>query len=132
MSGIKRSADHLSSSAAADDGKKPKSNGSIMSFFGAPKAKPAGGNGGGSGGAAAAKPVPSVVANFDKQKWANSLTPEQRELLQLEIDTMDESWLARLKDDLVTPDFLALKQFLKKEKESGVTVFPPEKDIYSW
>lgn len=128
MSGVKRSADHLSSSAAGDDGKKSKSNGSITSFFGAPKAKPAGGAGGG----AAAKPVSSVVANFDKQKWANSLTPEQRELLQLEIDTMDESWLARLKDDLVTPDFLNLKRFLKKEKDSGATVFPPEKDIYSW
>ena len=117
--GVKRNADHLPSSAAGDDSKKAKSNGSITSFFGAPKAKPA-----------EAKP-PAAVANFDKQKWADSLTAEQRELLQLEIDTMDESWLARLKEDLVTPDFLALKQFLKKEKETGAKVFPPEKDIYS-
>lgn len=118
--GVKRNADHLLSSPATDNGKKPKSNGSIASFFGAPKAKPAG-----------AKP-PTVVSKFDKQKWVDSLTQEQRELLQLEIDTMDDSWLARLKEDLVTPDFLALKQFLKKEKDSGAKIFPPEKDIYSW
>jgi len=61
-----------------------------------------------------------------------SLTPEQRELLKLEIETLDESWLAQLKDEVVTPEFLALKRFLKKEKESGVQIFPPENEIYSW
>lgn len=60
------------------------------------------------------------------------MTPEQKELLQLEIDTLDESWLARLKEEVVTPEFLELKRFLKKEKESGAKIFPPEKDIYSW
>lgn len=60
------------------------------------------------------------------------LTPEQKELLQLEIDTLDESWLAHLKDEVVTPEFLNLKRFLKKEKEGKVKVFPPEEDVYSW
>jgi uracil-DNA glycosylase len=61
-----------------------------------------------------------------------SLTPEQQELLRLEIDTLHESWLSKLKEELVTPEFLGLKRFLKKEKESGAKIFPPENEIYSW
>ncbi|BAE57221.1 unnamed protein product [Aspergillus oryzae RIB40] len=41
-------------------------------------------------------------------------------------------WLAQLKEELVTPEFLALKGFLQKEKQSGVKMFPPENEIYSW
>ncbi|ODM15907.1 hypothetical protein SI65_08748 [Aspergillus cristatus] len=118
--GTKRDAGHLKSPAT--DSKKTKTS-SITSFFGAPKAKPTNAN---------AKPASVVPSNFNKQKWVDSLTPEQRTLLQLEIDTMDESWLARLKEELVTPEFLELKRFLKKEKDSGVKIFPPENEIYSW
>ena len=100
--------------AGGGDSKKTKANASITSFFGAPKVT-------------AAKPV-----EFDKDKWVSSLTPEQSDLLKLEIDTLHESWLAHLKDDLVKNDFLDLKRFLKKEKEAGKKVFPPEQDIYSW
>ncbi|KAL1846066.1 uracil DNA glycosylase [Paecilomyces lecythidis] len=117
--GVKRNANHLSSSP--DSAKKPKGNGSITSFFGAPKPKVEITNG-----------SSPTVSKFNKDKWIESLTPEQKELLQLEIDTLDVSWLAHLKDELVTPEFLNLKRFLKKEKDAGVTVFPPEKDIYSW
>lgn len=119
--GLKRNASHLTSSAI--DSKKPKANGSITSFFGTPKSKV------GTAGPTSS-PVPS--STFNKQKWVASLTPEQSELLQLEIDTLDDSWLAQLKDELVTPEFLALKQFLQKEKQSGAKVFPPENEIYSW
>ncbi|KAH0536908.1 hypothetical protein FGG08_006246 [Glutinoglossum americanum] len=114
MSSLKRKAAPLD----ASDPKKPKStvNSSITSFFSAPKS---------AGGAA-----PRV--KFDKKKWAEKLTPEQRELLKLEIETLDESWLAHLKDDVVSNDFLELKRFLKREKEAGKVIFPPEKDIYSW
>lgn len=118
--GTKRDAGHLKSPAT--DSKKTKTS-SITSFFGAPKAKPTNAN---------AKPASVVPSNFNKQKWVDSLTLEQRTLLQLEIDTMDESWLARLKEELVTPEFLELKRFLKKEKDSGVKIFPPENEIYSW
>lgn len=104
----KRDASHLAAAATA---KKPKQNGSITSFFGAPKVK---------------------VTKFDKSKWVATLTQEQKELLQLEIDTLHESWLAHLKDEIVTKEFLDLKRFLKKQRESGVTVFPPPEDIYSW
>lgn len=117
---LKRNADHLSAPGA--DKKKPK-GGSITSFFGAPKPKPVDAQGTG------APPRPS---SFNKEKWVASLTPEQKELLQLEIDTLDESWLAHLKDEVVTTEFLNLKKFLKKEKDSKTKVFPPEEDVYSW
>lgn len=60
------------------------------------------------------------------------LTAEQRDLLDLEIKTLDESWLRELRDDICSKDFLELKRFLRKEKEQGKTIFPPEADIYSW
>lgn len=69
---------------------------------------------------------------FDKEKWVAKLTPEQKELLSLEIETLHESWLAQLKDEVVTKEFLDLKRFLKAEKDTGQKVFPPEKEIYSW
>lgn len=71
-------------------------------------------------------------SSFNKDKWVESLTPEQRELLQLEIDTLDESWLVHLKADLITTEFLNLKRFLKKEKDTKAKVFPPDEDVYSW
>ncbi|KAL2809298.1 uracil-DNA glycosylase-like protein [Aspergillus granulosus] len=119
---LKRGAGHLASPAA--DAKKQKANGSITSFFGAPKSSAT------APGKTTAAGAPSP--SFNKQKWVATLTAEQKELLKLEIDTMDESWLAHLKEDIVKPEFLALKRFLQKEKQSGVKVFPPEEDIYSW
>lgn len=61
-----------------------------------------------------------------------SLTDEQRGLLQLEIDTLHESWLAELKDEIVTKEFLDLKRFLDREATAGTKIFPPREDIYSW
>lgn len=115
--GLKRGANHLS--APSIDPKKSKSNGSITSFFGAPKAKPA-------------DSKPASSSSFNKDKWVASLTAEQKDLLQLEIDTLDESWLAQLRDEVLTPEFLALKRFLKKEKQAGAKIFPPENEVYSW
>lgn len=120
---LKRSANTSSSPGAA---KKPRANGSITSFFGAPKPKE------GASTPKAGAPAPPPTVKFNKEKWVSSLTAEQKELLQLEIDTLDESWLAHLKDEVVSPEFLNLKRFLKKEKESKATIFPPENDIYSW
>ncbi|KAL5337866.1 uracil-DNA glycosylase-like protein [Aspergillus crustosus] len=115
---LKRGAGHLARPAA--DAKKTKANGNITSFFGGPKTKPT------------PKRVSLVSPSFDKQKWVATLTSEQKELLQLEIDTMDESWLAHLKEEITKPEFLALKRFLQREKASGAKIFPPEDDIYSW
>ena len=109
---------------AAAEAKKPKSNGSITSFFGAPKSASNGTSG-----------VPAAIApgaKFDKEKWVERLTDEQKELLKLEIDTLDESWLLHLKEEILSKEFLALKKFLKQERASGKTIYPPPGDIYSW
>ena len=61
-----------------------------------------------------------------------SLTPEQQQFLNLEIQTMDPSWLAVLKDEFTTPQFIELKKFLDREAGAGKKIFPPREDIYSW
>ncbi|KAH7628818.1 putative uracil DNA N-glycosylase [Sordaria sp. MPI-SDFR-AT-0083] len=151
MSSLKRKAGS-SSQPGSSDAKKPKQNGNIMSFFGAPKpggplnssptttatrsttssqsqSQPTNSN---TASSSSAIPDPATVTRkFNKEKWVASLTPEQRELLQLEIDTLDESWLAHLKEEIVTREFLDLKRFLKREWETK-TVFPPREDVYSW
>ena len=85
---------------------------------------------------AAGVPAPAEAAaplpKFDKGKWVEKLTAEQKDLLALEIASLDESWLSQLKDEIVTKDFLDLKRFLKKEHESGKKIFPPAADVYSW
>ncbi|KAJ2970829.1 hypothetical protein NQ176_g7996 [Zarea fungicola] len=124
MSSLKRKA---SGSGAEPDGKKPKANGSIASFFGAVP-RP-GQNGVGKASAAAAS-APAI--KFDKEKWISGLTAEQKTLLQLEIDTMHESWLGLLKDDITTKEFLDLKKFLDRETAAGKKWFPPKEDVYSW
>jgi uracil-DNA glycosylase len=104
--------------AATDATKKPKVNGSITSFFGAPKPSP--------------NAKSAAEAKFDREAWVAKLTEEQKDLLQLELDTLHESWLPHLKDVLLTPQFLDLKRFLKQELKSGKVVYPPMKDVYSW
>ncbi|KAG6189762.1 hypothetical protein E4U27_006237 [Claviceps purpurea] len=120
MAAPKRKADESVPNAA--ETKKPKVNGSIASFFGAvPKPASAGNTAPGS---------PAV--KFDKKKWEGGLTAEQKKLLQLEIDTLDESWLAHLKDEITSKEFLDLKRFLDKETSAGKKWFPPKEDVYSW
>lgn len=109
-----------STAVGGSSAKKVRPNASIASFFTAPKPAPA------------ASSRPSSKFNFDKAAWVASLTDEQRGLLQLEIDTLHESWLAELKDEIVTKEFLDLKRFLNREATAGTKVFPPREDIYSW
>jgi uracil-DNA glycosylase len=125
MSTLKRKA--AAAAAAGAEAKKAK-QGNIMSFFGAPK--PATGQAGSASKSAAPTFEPAI--KFDKAKWVATLTPEQKQLLQLEIDTLHESWLALLKDELVTKEFLELKKFLDREVAGGKKIFPPREDIYSW
>lgn len=121
---------------ALDASKKPKPNASITAFFGQPKAtissspasrvsEPASSP----STLSAAEPTP---VKFDKEAWTAKLTPEQKELLKLEIHSLDESWLAVLKDEVTSKEFLDLKRFLKKEAETGKKIFPPSEDVYSW
>ena len=113
---LKRKATNIATDASKKA--KPSANGagkgSITAFFGAPKT------------------VHKAEVNFSKADWIKKLSAEEKELLKLEIDTLHESWLPHLKDVLVSPQFLALKRFLKKELDSKQTVYPPMKDVYSW
>jgi uracil-DNA glycosylase len=128
MSSLKRKAGTMSNGT---DAKKPKQDGSIMSFFGAPKAaNGASGSKPGATAAASSAPEPTIV--FDKAKWVATLTSEQKELLKLEIDTLHESWLALLKEEITSAEFLNLKRFLNKETEAGRKWFPAKEDVYSW
>lgn len=111
MSALKRKAN-----GPNPDAKKAKSDGNIMSFF---------------GGKTAAK-APGQATKFNKAKWVSTLTGEQKELLKLEIETLHESWLGVLRDELTTKEFLDLKRFLIKEENMGKRVFPSREDIYSW
>ena len=67
-----------------------------------------------------------------KETWLKNLSVEQKELLKLEIETLDDSWLKELRDEVTSKEFLELKRFLKREAESGKKVFPPIEDVYSW
>ncbi|TRX94128.1 hypothetical protein FHL15_004896 [Xylaria flabelliformis] len=120
MSSLKRKGD----AAAADASKKTKTaDASITSFFGPPKTAPSS-----SPGSSSVNPA----SKFDKAAWVATLTPEQKKNLGLEINTLDPSWLALLKDEIVKPEFIALKKFIEGEVKSGQDVFPPSEDVYSW
>ena len=72
------------------------------------------------------------MSKFDKEKWVATLTPEQKDLLKLEIETLHESWLKELKDEITGKEFLELKRYLKREQEAGKKIFPPMAEVYSW
>ena len=123
MAAMKRKAD----TAAVFDSKKPKTDSAITSFFGAPKPTST------PSSAKAASSVESApMTKFNKDKWVATLSDEQKKLLKLEIDTLDESWLSHLKEHIITPEFLNLKRFLQKEIDSGKKIYPPLEDVYSW
>lgn len=75
--------------------------------------------------------APAPTTPFNKDEWLSGLDAKQKELLALEIDTLHDSWLTVLHQELTKPYFLKLKEFVAKERSSH-TVFPPEKDVYSW
>lgn len=129
MAALKRKADPLT--AAALDLKKPKKDASLTSFFRAPKTPAVSSNPSSSPSSSAAASGPPAV-KFDKEKWASGLSGEQRKLLKLEIDTLDPSWLAYLREDIVHKDFLELKRFLQREIDEGNKIFPPLEEVYSW
>jgi uracil-DNA glycosylase len=115
---LKRKGNDLPSS---QDAKKSK-NSSITTFFGQPKPVHN----------ANSSNVAAAATKFDKDAWVAKLTAEQKQLLQLEIDTLDVSWLKELKDEVLTKEFLDLKRFLKRELDAGKTIFPKMADVYSW
>lgn len=112
-----------------NDSKKPKGNGSITSFFGAPKTISSSTNGNGN---TITQTSVSGATKWDKDAWVKKLSEEQKQLLALEIGTLHESWLKELKDEITSESFLELKRFLQREALGGKKIFPPSEDVYSW
>ncbi|KAI1809296.1 uracil-DNA glycosylase [Poronia punctata] len=129
MSTLKRKS-AAAAAAAADASKKAKTNGSITSFFGPPKTSTI--TNGNKTGPVSSSSAINPASRFDKDAWVATLTPEQKRHLHLEINTLDPSWLALLKDEIVKPEFIALKKFIEAEVGSGKNIFPPSEDVYSW
>ena len=128
MATMKRKAEPLT--ASTSDLKKPKKDASLTSFFGAPKgASPSTKSAPSSSPTSPSEPPP---VKFDKAKWVSTLSNEQKKLLKLEIETLDPSWLAHLREEVVHKDFLELKRFLQREVDSGKKLFPPLEEVYSW
>ncbi|KAI5296511.1 uracil DNA glycosylase [Ascosphaera acerosa] len=101
--------------------KKAKVGSSITAFFGAPKPS----------AAPVAESQVREAAEQKKREWVASLTPEQKQLLDLEIRTLDPEWTIALRHELVSDYFLELKRFLKKDGERFI-IYPPAEDIYAW
>ncbi|GMM53516.1 uracil-DNA glycosylase [Maudiozyma humilis] len=81
------------------------------------------------------QPVDTKVSlSSFKQTYAKEkLSPEQRELLALELDTLEDSWFEKLSAEFTKPYFLGIKSFLANEHNAKkATVFPPKEDVYSW
>ncbi|CAB4256359.1 similar to Saccharomyces cerevisiae YML021C UNG1 Uracil-DNA glycosylase [Maudiozyma barnettii] len=78
--------------------------------------------------------IKNEAVNNRKSEFVNNKLGElQRGMLQLEVDTMEDSWFNELSDEFTKPYFLGIKAFLKNEKiVKKATIFPPEQDIYSW
>ncbi|KAL8931469.1 MAG: hypothetical protein Q9211_006939, partial [Gyalolechia sp. 1 TL-2023] len=126
---LKRKAGEVATASS----KKPKANAAITSFFKQPASEKTPSQTSPLSSLTNPSPADAPIAapKFDKEKWLAKLTPEQKDLLTLEIETLHESWLASLKDEILSKEFLDLKRFLNKEKESGKTIFPPMEDVYS-
>ncbi|CCK68795.1 uracil-DNA glycosylase KNAG_0B03530 [Huiozyma naganishii CBS 8797] len=71
------------------------------------------------------------VINKIKEEFSRSLDAKTRDLLNLELLTLEDSWFEQLKEEFTKPYFLQLKDFVKRE-QSTQTVFPTPGDIYSW
>lgn len=132
MSALKRKA--AGEPASDADAKKAKQQSSLTSFFGSSTSAPKSTGSAKSARATTSAPPSAAVpeSKFDKARWVAKLTPEQKDLLKLEIATLGDSWLAALKDELTTPSFLELKRFLQREHNAGKKIFPPPEDLYSW
>jgi len=78
------------------------------------------------------KQAPITEPSEYKKQFIAKLADEQKELLDLEINTMEDSWFQALSDEFLKPYFLNLKKFLKTQYSANQTIFPLQNDIYSW
>ncbi|GAA5958584.1 hypothetical protein JCM3765_006681 [Sporobolomyces pararoseus] len=89
----------------------------------------------------ATPPSAFSVESYQAQLSTKGSEPTEADLLRLECETLDSSWLSLLKDEIKKSYFRQLKEFLWKEGLRGtkdkdskgkLTVFPPAHDVYSW
>ncbi|GAA5875046.1 hypothetical protein JCM16303_004993 [Sporobolomyces ruberrimus] len=106
--------------------------------------------GGAASSSTTAAPLPSTsttppsafsIDSYKETLSKNGSEPTEADLLALECETLDPSWLSLLRDELRKPYFRSLKEFLWKEGLRGtedrdpkgkLTVLPPAHDVYSW
>lgn len=50
----------------------------------------------------------------------------------LEFEELPSDWLGVLEDELAKPYFVRLKEFLQREWDNNVKIFPPQNMIYTW
>ncbi|KAG0347849.1 uracil DNA glycosylase [Podila humilis] len=74
----------------------------------------------------------TTVVSKARPDILKNVKEDQRDLLFLEQDSMEGSWLRALQAEFSKPYFLELKKFLKLEEANKQQVFPPKSDIYSW
>lgn len=66
-----------------------------------------------------------------KQEFVQKLDKDTASLLDLELQTLEDSWFKALHTELTKPYFLDLKRFLQTQRKSH-KIFPPQEDVYSW
>ncbi|SAM09056.1 hypothetical protein [Absidia glauca] len=74
----------------------------------------------------------SIVAIDRAKALFEQLDDETKNLLHLEMTTMQYDWLRVLQPELTKPYFIKLKKYLKRELLDKQVIYPPAKDIYSW
>lgn len=92
--------------------------------------------------ASTSKPVGSTskavaIPTVDIDAFRSGLSTEDRELLSLELDTLDRSWLPVLLPTIRSTEYKQLKRFLWQQNWRGAdhvhpSIFPPAADVFSW
>jgi uracil-DNA glycosylase len=86
-----------------------------------------------------AVPTALDTTSFDLVAFQETLSEEEKRLLQLECGAMNETWLKLLKDEIRKPYFMKLKKFLWQEGvrdlddiPQPLKCYPHPRDIYAW
>ncbi|CAB4404110.1 unnamed protein product [Rhizophagus irregularis] len=77
-------------------------------------------------------PQPQTLSTINSETLFNKIRNENKELLSLEIKTMNSEWLKVLSGEMQKPYFIELKKYLQNEKANNKKIYPPEPEIYSW
>ena len=81
--------------------------------------------------------LPPVDISAFRSSLSSAGDPSDADLLALELDTIDPSWLPALLSTLRSSEYKQLKRFLWQQGYRGPahiqkTIFPPAADVFSW